>query len=343
MLRDPYIDKFDWTEKTLSAMQQREAEASEAFLKKAPPFGIFTYQDDLHAEELWSQSFYAQEEPGLSALHTTQDLRSRVLINLPAETALLSMHEGALLERMLDQGGTAELLGLDELYAAEFLVRRLWCYVTYNGLCPVLHLPDELLTPLLLLLGSKRFGELLDKVCAQDMLTRTNLYLRGVLPAQELVGALEEIMKEERCDRRLIMRFLRVSYTYVQDHGQLVLLHSALADPEPLLLQLRKGSAVAHSRTDELHSFTCDAAEHERPSVRRLQGLLRSALRPELQADEATEDLLLLAKQDAPIDAMIRVLQSMLIQHPTMEMYDALRDIHTQTPRWYNQSSPILN
>ena len=72
----------------------------------------------------------------------------------------------------------------------------------------------------------------------------------------------------------------------------------------------------------------------EDPLYNRMLSQIQELCRPEADPEETVEDLILLAKQDAPAEDMMEVLSSRLICLPTGEMASALRELHDRIPRW---------
>ena len=70
---------------------------------------------------------------------------------------------------------------------------------------------------------------------------------------------------------------------------------------------------------------------------------LYGALRPEVDEDEALEDLRMMAKQGATLEEMREVLEGMLCVLPTPRMLSALRQLHLQTVRWIGMPPAVLN
>ena len=65
--------------------------------------------------------------------------------------------------------------------------------------------------------------------------------------------------------------------------------------------------------------------------------------RPELDEEEALEDLRMMAKQGAGLAEMRQVMESMLCVLPTPRMISALNQLHLQTVRWIGMPSAVLN
>lgn len=339
MMREINVQRLDWADKTMSLLRQSQLESCEKRLSGLPAYGIFTFDDDLHAEELWAISLDAQENPRCTHLHTTQELRAMVLMRLPQEAALLTADEHHLIERLISLGGDAELIDWPEVSAAETLVRRLWCTLSREEDRLILHLPDQLLTPLLLILSDNHHEEIRTRLMHHDAIIRAMLYLGGLLHfAEPLEHMMEDVLNATvtDTDQMLAMRYLRAAYDCIYDrNGDLLLLHPGLAEPERLLLN----PPAIDTRPVELTEDTVRGAmegltPEERVLTDRLCGLLNGATRPEIGVWEAAEDLRILVKQGVSLSVVQEVLTSLLVIHPTQEMRTAVAELHRLTPRW---------
>ena len=338
MLRETNVQTLTWADKTMSVMRTRELEACEERLSSLPAFGLFSGCDDTNAEELWRISYDAQEHPLCRKLHTARDLTAMVMAQLPAEAALLSPKEHELMERLLAMGGTAELLDWSESTAAESLVRRLWCTLRYEDDDRLfIVLPQELITPLTLIVSSKAHQEIVAHLFDLHRTVFGLLYREGALhyaPALShlqtdvLVGTYAE-------NTQLAMRFLRTAFDYTfDDHGDMILLHPGLTDPEQLLpcLSIRKDIDFELESSDMLLADLFD--EGEWIAANQLLGQISDSVRPDYQPQMAAEDLFMLAKQGVSLEEMADVLSSLLDVQPTRSMLDSLRLLKGQVACW---------
>lgn len=303
---------------------------------------------DFQAEELWRISYDAQEHPVSWQLHTARELQAQLIIQLPAEAALLTPQEEQLVERLLSLGGDADLLDWDEIDAAESLVRRLWCTITRGEDRTVLHMPPELITPLMLIMSSKAHAEIRAWLTTFNSQIRAMLYLHGLLHiAQPLSLLRESVLRDTYADdETLALRYLRSAFDYGYDaRGEMLLLHPGLADPERLLHGA--SSVTAGQFRLAMDEATCHQAAagillEEQPLYDRMRGLLEGAVRPELSEDDAVEDLRMLAKQGVSLKGMQEVLDTLLIMQPTAAMRDAVTLLHDLTPRWGTMHTGVV-
>lgn len=338
MLRETNVQTLHWADKTMSVLKARQLEACESRLNDLPAFGLFSGCDSSNVETLWACSFDAQEHPIPDELHEPRKLQAQVLATLPAEAALLSMEEHHLLDRMLALGGSAELMDWEETSAAEALVRRLWCTISRKEERIFIHLPKELVVPLQLITSSKAHDDIRDKLYRYDATIRGLLYIGGLLHISEplrhlMVDVLEGTYA---ASETLAMRYIRTSYDYTYDsHGQMLLLHPGLAEPEHMLrkLMIRPDTQLQLDENTMLGAMGGLLPE-ERPLFDMMYGLLLGSVRPEISAEEAVEDLRMLAKQGVSLHEMKDVLGTLLTVQPTQAMLSGVEQLYLMTPRW---------
>ena len=338
MLRETNVQRLHWADKTMSVIRQEQLEACEKRISSLPRVTVFDLTDDLQVEEIWQCSYDALEHPRLEQLHTRKGLRAQILGSLAAEAALLSVEEHLLVERLITLGGTAELIDWEETGAAESLVRRLWCTISRHNGRIVVHMPEALLTPLTLTLGSHQHQELRDKLMRHDSVIQAMLYIGGLLHYEEpLYHLMTDVLKSTyACDLNLALRYLRAAYDYTYDrNGDMLLLHPGLADPEHLSTMRIPAKDFSLELDEETLRGAIDGVlPEEEPLLDKLYGLFVGATRPELTPENAAEDLLILAKQGVSLDEMQEVLGTLLCVQPTDEMRKAVRLVHAHTPRW---------
>lgn len=339
MLREPNMQRLHWVDKTMSLLRQSQLESCERRLSALPAYDLYTYDDNLHAEDLWALSFDAQENPRQTHLHTVHELRAMVLSRLPLEASLLTVEEHSLLERLITLGGEAELLDWMEMAAAESLVRRLWCSIRRVDDRFVLHLPDALQTPLLLVLSDKRHEETRTRLLRHDAIIRALLYLGGLMhhgePLERLLGDVLLCGDPGKLEYTLARRYLQAAYDFTYDRdGEMILLHPGLAEPERLLESVPLPAGPVELDEDTIRGAMEGLMPEERPLFTRLYGLLMGATRPEIGVEEAVEDLRMLVKQGVSLPVVREVLASLLTMHPTQDMLNAVRELYMMTPRW---------
>lgn len=339
MLREANVHTLTWADKTMSVLKERQLEACEDRLSRLPDFGLFEGCDDLNVEQLWQCSFEAEEHPVPTMLHTAAQLQRQVLIALPAEAALLSVEEHQLLERLIVLDGQTQLMDWEETRGAEGLVRRLWCTLRRTeDDALVLRMPKTLLLPLAVLLASEKHGEIRERLMRFEAAIHGLLYIGGLLHYGEPFRHLrEDVLRDTYADdANLAMRYLRTTFDYCYDaHGDMLLLHPGLAEPERMI---RQGVLTPNPGFELDENTMVGAMEgllpEERPLFDMMYGLLCGAVRPEITEEEAVEDLRMLAKQGVSLQEMNEVLSSLLTVQPTAAMYQGVKRLHRQTPRW---------
>lgn len=348
MLREGITHALTWADKTMSVIRTRQLEACEQRLLRLPTASIFSDQSETLAESLWRISNDGQEHPRQQRLHTAAELRAELIIQLPAEAALLTFQEEQLVERLLSLGGQCELMDWDEVDAAESLVRRLWCTISQQEDRIQLHLPQELMTPLMLVTSSRQHTELRAQLMECTTQIRAMLYLNGLLCSSQAMSLLRETVLHGTYadDETLALRYLRNAFDYVYDpSGEMLLLHPGLADPDRLLHGRRADVAGQFTRMLDEEQYRQAAAGmllEEMPSYNMMLGLLQEAVRPELSPEDAVEDLRMLAKQGVSLHGMCEVLSSMLIMQPTAAMLQGVRLLHDLTPRWGTMRAGVM-
>ena len=346
MLRRFQAQYLAWPEKTMSVMLQQKTEACIGRLKKLPSFGIWQKDaDDLHAEELWQISYDAQENPTRS-LHTMESLRSHILKRLPVEFLLLSVGESFLVQQLLRSSGTIELDHWTEFSAAEGLIRRLWCTVSFEKDESVfLHMPSELTDPLNRMMSQEAYHHQWIESIHFHNLLQAALQVTGMIYAEDVLSYLHDFLPLSLPSSAIpAERMLTAAFDYVIGRdGRMILVHPGLAEPEKWI------DSVARMDLRTLDSFF--SAESELPSLtdaeiqalEMLSTLIEPLLRPEQSVQIAVQDLSILARQDVPLAEMEAVLATQLAVRPTREMLDCLRLLHSYTPRFACIRSRVVN
>ena len=341
MLRQDNVHPYHWADKTMSVLRANQLEACEKDLASLPFRCLFDGDcTDTDAETFYQLSFFPREDRNncLSALHTVEELRVRVLSSFAAELALLSPEEHDLMVRLVLFGGKLTLQDWEDLIPARALVRRLWCRTKLENGARIIGMPHQLCASALLLLAGEGHRKIRDAVESVYESIDRSLYLMGMLQASGPVQHLQSLLKDTYAEGHpnLIERMLFSGCDYIFDAaGRLILVHPGLADPDGMLRDLppvsgswREMSGLAiQQASDSIDDF-------ESPLYEQMLFTIADAVRPELTPEDAVEDLIILAKQDVPYSDMKEVLSSMLVSIPTAEMLSALRDLSDRIPRW---------
>ncbi|MBE5787964.1 MAG: hypothetical protein E7324_10610 [Clostridiales bacterium] len=337
-----------WCDKTMSVLKERQLEACQERLTRCPAKGIFDDVAEDEAIALYQFSFYAQESrrgfPGLDAM------RRQVKRAVEREACFLTPREDGLVKRMLMNGGKAPLDDWDDISAAEALVSRLWCsLIVESEESAILQLSDALMGKLMQAMLSSDYTKIREKIFHFDATMHSMLYLIGFLHAEAPVQHFIQYLKAESIyrsgDEAYVARFQRAGFDYIQSReGDMLLLHPGLADPEHLLTGLSMaGTTQVHVTREMMMGGMNSMLPEETASARAMRGAIHGSVRPELDEDEALEDLRMMAKQGAGLAEMRQVLESMLCVLPTPRMISALNQLHLQTVRWIGMPSAVLN
>ena len=335
-----------WSDKTMSVMREQQLEACQDRLYRCPATGIF---DDLCEDEiqnLYHLSFYAREER--RKVPCQQELREKVLRNVPLEACYLSPGEDHLVKRMLRGGGEAYLDDWDEISAAEALISRLWCTLQMvDDEYARMVIAPELMEPITQAMMSPRYNRIREQLFTFDATLHSLLYLSGFLHASVPLTQfpLQKNSETEEASSQLIGRYLRAAFDYTETpEGEMLLLHPGLADPEHLLSSLAKLPPMEIQLTREMMLGGMNGMlPEEVASSEAMRGVLIGAVRPEYDEEEVLEDLRMMAKQGASIAEMREVLESMLCVLPTPRMLNTLRQLHQQTVRWIGMAPAVVN
>ena len=291
---------------------------------------------------LWRYSFDGEEHPQAGQLFGREELQTRLMFNLPAESALISEAEEELCEKLAETGGLMPLSNCEDLDAARNLVKRLWACVVRIEDTPMLALEP----PLRMILPLNSAGEsyVTLRNALEDLSREVDglLYLYGVIPAEDVFLKLSKLVGGTFADDEILLRrFLRTNFDYaMSDRGEMLLIHPGLADPAGVQVQ-RDPWNGPHSR--ELLEQACNGALwQEVAPYNRLLGLLEGAMRPEYDAASTVEDLAFLCKQQAPLEAVQEALAAALIVCPTETMRQAVRQLYLRVARWQTMRVGVL-
>lgn len=335
-----------WSDKTMSVMREQQLEACQDRLYRCPATGIFDALCEDEIRNLYHFSFYAREER--RKVPCQQELREKVLRNVPLEACYLSPGEDRLVKRMLQNGGEAYLDDWDEISSAEALISRLWCTLQMvDDEYARMVIAPELMEPITQAMMSPRYTRVREQLFTFDATLHSLLYLSGFLHASVPLTQfpLQKTSETEGASSQLIGRYLRAAFDYTETpEGEMLLLHPGLADPEHLLSSLSKLPPIEIQLTREMMlGGMSGILPEEVASSEAMRGVLIGAVRPEYDEEEVLDDLRMMAKQGASIAEMREVLESMLCVLPTPRMLNNLRQLHQQTVRWIGMAPAVIN
>ena len=346
MLREANaVHESEWAEKTMSVLREKQYEACERRLSALPAIGLFSpLATDAQAQTSLESSFYLQES-GNEGLATLAGLRGKVQSALPLEALFLSIGEGTLLERLLLSDGRLSSASWDEIDAAEALARRLWCTFSAEGELWTLELAEPLMEPLLKAYNNPLYAEVKARKFRYDATIHGLLYIVGFLHSDPPVAFFlkDVIRSKSRLAANLAYRYLKATFEYIDGPGRsVVLVHPGLADPARLIHATGLGDEITLNLNEEaLAGGMNELLPEEVPLHESMCAALEGSMRPEWEADEAAEDLRLLAKQGVSLEQMDEVMASMLCVHPTPAMRVALKGLYDNTPHWVGMNANL--
>ena len=346
MLReDSVAHEVDWYEKTMSMLREKQFEACERRLSAYTEPGLFSPEaTDAHAQVMLEQSFFGVE-PGNGGLITLEALRQKVKEQLPFEALYLSRGESALMEQLLVADGRITSDNWDEIDAVEALANRLWCTFIDEGDEWTLELAQPLREPLLLAFNDPAYAVARERLFRYDATIQGLLYIAGFLhSSQPLSFLLKDVM--ERTDSLAVnvgYRYLKASFEYVAEAGrEITLMHPGLADPLRLTVALGQETEFTLTLSEETLSGGMNGLlPEEEPLHRRMIAAFAGVMRPEWEAEDAAEDLRLLAKQGVSLTEMEAVMASMIYVLPTEDMKSALTALYNSTPHWIGMNANL--
>jgi len=321
-------------DRTLSVLRASRLEACGKELAGLGGFGLFDPEaTDADAERLFEQSYYKEEDHEVR-LHSLEELRMRVLSQFPAEMGLLNQDEFTLLLKLSLFGGEMPVFDWNDLPAARSLVYRMWCRIRPEK-GNWIHMPRQLCVSALMMLASEELKTVREVVSEIIDTADNTLYLAGMMPAEvvakDMGFRLQESLAADKPE--LYTRLIRSSFvTTLNRDGRLMIVHPGLAEPVAAARSPHPfGGGMDQEALSELYNSLMDV---EDPLYDRMMGLIQGLCRQETSEEDTVEDLILLAKQDAPLEEMKEVLASRIICLPTEEMISALKDLHDWIPKW---------
>ena len=144
---------------------------------------------------------------------------------------------------------------------------------------------------------------------------------------REVLGGSEQ----DETLNQLARRYLWASYDCVDYSDGVMLIHSALADPQSVIHGKHRNSILMNPTGKAGYT---DILPEEIPLQQEVERAISSALRNGRRAEDVARSLRLLCKQGAPLAALEEVLQASLIVYLSDPMRAALSDMFIQMPKW---------
>ncbi len=337
MFIEKQLKSFSWADSTMSQLKARRLKACEQYLAGLPDINLFDANlTDLKAEELFELSWNI-EESHETKLHRIEDMRNEVLSRFHQEIELLSPGEHELLVRLILFGGRIPLYRPENCFYAASLVRRLWASVNMNGQVPILRLPTPIFMNTLVILAKdahKSFREIVNRTF-DDI--ENCLYLYGILRIQEAVQIMDLSFQETEVFNQpeFYLRALKAEFdTFLHPEIGLCLVHPGLANPSGLIRSFKPFPFVEMKNGNFLPESYDALSNIEDPLFDRLLGLIQPLVRADLSAEEILEDLIVMVKQGAPVEALQEVLSARIITMLSSEMKYILSEMVRMIPRW---------
>ena len=334
MFRQKETFYTDWREKTVDAMHQRRFRQA---VSQLPPLG---------AERLSGLSYSAlrrrldrcwQDVPRkpLRAQQASQAIEA-VIGSIQKQADCLSPDEHDLVERALILGGCAQIEDVAELEAAKALALRLWANVGLVSGKPYVELEPAVAEPAAKAFVQEEHEAVRDRFRLFHSHLNSALYCVGALddryPQQMILRDVLGVCEADETSRQLARRYLWASYDCFDYCGGVMLVHTALAEPQRLALDVRRKTGIWLMR--DISGCTGDILPEEIPLEDNLERVIAGAMRTGVSGRDVARTIRFLCKQGAPLGAMERVLQSSLIVQVTGAMRSALTDMYYTMPKW---------
>ncbi len=336
-----YIDLRDasWAERTLSRMQEARREICLAmFGRELPCAGVIDTQPIETLEALIAAGWVrVSNAPG--DMLRRKAARHGVMETLADDADCLSPQEHMLVERMLIADGSTFADTVAEMEAALTLRLRLWADVGVREGRPCVRLDESLRDALPALLMRPQHHQRRNRVFVYHGMIGGLLYLSGFLdsrmPQERFIA---EVLGEKDTPqaRRLARNHLEASFDMAELKGCQLLLHEALAQPEPLLEMLCAygPAAVPGFGSGQLLGAMNGLLPEEAGLNAKLVRALCGVLRPGTSAEDVAEELRLLVKQGAAVSGVREALSEKLCVMPGRELDNLLRELCRLTPGW---------
>lgn len=333
MFRQKEVFWGGWQDKTPEAMQKRRFEQSIKGMEPLAANRLAALPPDVLRRRL-EQSWQDVKRKPMYHQQLTQVWKC-VLENIEVQADCLSNEEHDLVERAIILGGTARIEDASELEAAHALALRLWASVGLVSGQPCMELEAAVRQPVARAFAREEHDRVRARLSGfHDYLTAT-LYRVGAMDdRQPQRMILREVLGGSGQDEtlnQLARRYLWASYDCVDYSDGVMLIHSALADPQSVIHGKHRNSILMNPTGKAGYT---DILPEEIPLQQEVERAISSALRNGRRAEDVARSLRLLCKQGAPLAALEEVLQASLIVYLSDPMRAALSDMFIQMPKW---------
>ena len=350
MERTPTYHTQDWSQKVMSELVYNQLRSCESRLLHYPCASIFdetTQFCDLLT--LWEMSYDYMEED-LIDMPTRSELCEMAYYQLHDEILYVSVGEERLLKRLLKEQGETYIKNEDELIYAESLMKRYWCTLEFsqdNGTAK-LTLHDSLVLPISTRMKSKEAKKIRLLYHTFDAIIKGFLYITGFLYIESVLNHfLTTTLKQtDKPTVRYVMRSICASYDYCYDkHGNMMLLHPAMPNPEALFQDVTFKSAIVEVDISQhmLWAGSESILPEEKNVCEMMTNVLMDRLQPEVDIQEAVDDLKFMVKSGASYQELLEVTGNMLCVLPDSSITSVLKRMELEVVRWIGVPSRMVN
>jgi hypothetical protein len=326
--------RMPWEERTLWTLREQR------FERTAHALGTLRVQamEEMDMRELTQRIEACWQDIPRKPLRTQQAAvaRDAVLRAMPRQADCLSQEEHALCERLLLAEGSVCLRNAQELDAARALSLRLFVHAGVKDGRPMAVLDPYFAGALERALSREAHARVRMRLFAFQATVCAALYLAGALDdrAPQRLFTSQVLGLEEPDEEALALarHYLWASFDCEDYEDGVLLVHPALADPQAIVKN--GGAHLTGFTARELLGGMQGILPQEEPYDEALKRAIGDALRPGVDLDEGVRSLRLLCKQDAPMDALEEVLDSLLMVRRTERMQSALQALHAGAVRW---------
>lgn len=261
-----------------------------------------------------------------------------VMEAIPKQVDCLAIHEHSLLERLLVQEGCAVLEELEELEAAHALRHRLWVDVGRLDGQVVARLDSRLTQPLREAMERPAHAAVRMRLFSVHATISGLLYIAGALddraPQQLFMQQVLQADPEDEEAQHLARQYLWAAYDCVDYPQGVLLVHPALADPLAFVEGWAHPEGAREMDAALLLGGMQGVLPVEEPLDAALAAVLKHALRPSQDLECCVQELRLLTKQGAPLEALHHILAPKLCVLETPAIRHAVRALWQGVPRW---------
>lgn len=327
-----------WKDKTIEAMHQRRFTSR---VSQLPSLGADRLEN-LSASALRYKLEHCWQDVERKPIRKQQEaaIKAAVLSGIELQADCLSHDEHELVERALILGGCAQIGDMAELEAAIALSRRLWGDLGLISGKPYFELEPALCQPVARAFAREGHEEIRRRFDMFHCYMMSLLYRVGALDDRQPQRMIlrDVLFRHQKDDGalQLARHYLWASYDCVDYAGGVLLVHSALAEPEHVALDARRRTGL--SSLCPSVQLALDILPEEIPLQMELERAVEGSLRDGVTAQDIARTVRFLCKQGAPLSAMEEVLQSALIVYVTHAMRGALRNMYYMMPKWAESS-----